>query len=106
MNPLLELTAILLGILLIALLLIDAVKPKFYKLNEKIKKAQKTAQRKGKANTERLAKDIKGAFINQRIDGMEKEFLFQRVKIIENLVMAKSKPSVPKYAAGDEMDRL
>lgn len=97
---------ILCFIAFLLLITIDSSKPKFYKLNEKAKKAEKMVRKKGTANIIRLKKAIKGAYLDKKIDGMEKEYLFQRIKIIEDLIVAQVGSSGPKYAAGDEMDKI
>lgn len=106
MNPMLVIGAILGAFILILLLALDATKPKFYKLNETAKKAEKRARKTGTANIVKLRKSVNGAYLDKKIDGMEKEYLFQRIKVIEDLIIAKIKPDGPKYAAGGPMDKL
>ncbi len=106
MGGFLVIFSILCFIAALLLITIDASRPKFYKLNEKAKKAEKLVRKRGAANIVRLKKSINGAYLDKSIDGMEKEFLYQRVKIIEDLIVAQIGPRGPKYAAGDQMDRL
>lgn len=84
----------------------DACKPKFYKLDQKIKKATIKFRKKGYIDIPSLKKKIEIAFTNQIIDGMEREYLYERLKVIENIIEAKSQPSSPKYAAGGQMDKI
>ena len=80
--------------------------PTLHQLNKRAKKYQKNAKNITIRKVERLKKDIERAFESGRIDGMEREFLYRRLKIIEDTISAQFQPTGPKYAAGSEMDRL
>lgn len=79
--------------------------PKFYQYEDLIKRKEKNARKKHiyidftkeKAKIEKLYKAGK-------IDGMEREYLYQRMKSIEPPEHTGN--PVPKYAAGGEMDKL
>lgn len=90
----------------IIIVISDASKPKFYKLDQKIKKATTKFQKNGYIDITRLKKKIEAAFMEKKIDGMEREYLYQRIQVIESIIIAKGQPSTPKYAAGDEMDKI
>ncbi len=106
MNPMLVIAAILAIFVLISVLLLDAVKPTFYKLDRKTRSAEKRAKKAGKIALKKLKEEVSTEYANKRIDEIEKSYLLRRIHHAESIVMTKLEHRDPRYKPGDDADLL
>lgn len=97
-----------LGIILLVTAIASMSSPSytFSKINTSIKKLEIKILEHGKTANLQIVKDqIDALFKQRKIDGLEREYLHNRIKILEDKCMTRNS-SGPKYAAGGPEDRI